>query len=194
MQLVVLNACCSHEHAKKLVEVVDFAIGHEHELADDSAIEFSGIFYQSLFQEYSLLNSFQLAKVMSAQYRLHGRRDASAFRLKGEDTEMVRFFKENNLAKRAQALCEKLEIEDWPLRDLVNLTEESSHKKTESMLELHLRTRIWSAISNKVKQICHRTAHLCSSPAAEPVLSESDTVVPSDASSASESEDDSCQR
>ena len=83
VQLVVLNSCFSNEHARKLAEVVDFAIGHEDELGDDSAIEFSGIFYQSLFQGYSLLYSFQLAKCMSAGYSLHGRRDASAFRLPG---------------------------------------------------------------------------------------------------------------
>ncbi|EKX35663.1 hypothetical protein GUITHDRAFT_118153 [Guillardia theta CCMP2712] len=64
VQLVVLNSCFSHEHAKKLAEVVDFAIGHEDELANDSTIEFSGIFYQSLFQGYTLLNSFELVSTL----------------------------------------------------------------------------------------------------------------------------------
>jgi hypothetical protein len=44
--IIVSNACDSEEHVRLLSEVVDFAIGHRAPVADESAIDFSGIFFE----------------------------------------------------------------------------------------------------------------------------------------------------
>ena len=46
IRIIVSNACDSEEHARVLSEGVDFAIGHRAPVADESAIDFSGIFFE----------------------------------------------------------------------------------------------------------------------------------------------------
>ena len=61
IRIIVSNACDSEDHARVLSEVVDFAIGHRAPVADENAIDFSGIFFDCLFGYDSLMNSFNLA-------------------------------------------------------------------------------------------------------------------------------------
>ncbi|EKX41502.1 hypothetical protein GUITHDRAFT_112475 [Guillardia theta CCMP2712] len=192
VQLVVLNACYSDEHARKLAKVVDFAIGHKGDLIDQFAISFAQTLYGKLFQGQSLLNSWKQAEGCSSGYRLYGRRDASAFclrREKAEDTEMVRFFKEQGFTKIARRLCEELYIEDWKLEDLQDLTEESLHVLTETRLLPHQQKKFWRVVREKVRELSDRTAQLCS----PSDLSEADTISESDVSDRSDSEDEACQ-
>jgi hypothetical protein len=52
-----------------LSEGVDFAIGHRAPVADESAIDFSGIFFDWIFAYDSLMGSFNQAKSCSKGYR-----------------------------------------------------------------------------------------------------------------------------
>ncbi len=70
IRIVVLNACESEDHAQVLSQGVDFAIGHRDPLYDDNAINFSHLFYGSLFDGFSLQDSFDLAKSCSKGYLL----------------------------------------------------------------------------------------------------------------------------
>ncbi len=85
LRMVVLNACESDAYAAALLQCVDFAIGHNSEVVDENAVEFSEILYESLFGEggSSLAESFDMAKGCSAvdAYRLFGNCDATKFTL-----------------------------------------------------------------------------------------------------------------
>jgi hypothetical protein len=70
IRIIVSNACDSENHARVLSEGVDFAIGHRAPVADESAIGFSGIFYDCLFGCELLMDSFNQAKSCSKGYRL----------------------------------------------------------------------------------------------------------------------------
>jgi hypothetical protein len=70
IRIIVSNGCDSDEHARVLSEVVDFAIGHRAPVADENAIDFSGIFFDCLFGCESLMDSFDQAKSCSKGYRL----------------------------------------------------------------------------------------------------------------------------
>ncbi|EKX41240.1 hypothetical protein GUITHDRAFT_142158 [Guillardia theta CCMP2712] len=201
VQLVVLNACFSDEHARRLATVVDFAIGHKGGLIDQLAISFAQTLYDNLFQGRSLLCSWNMAEGCSAGYRLYGRRDASAFclptpeketekaRENKEETEMVRFFKEQGFTKIAERLCKELEIEDWKLEGLQYLTEDSLDELTETRLLPHQKKKLWRVIRKKVLEMSDRTAQLC----APGDLSEADTMSQSELSDRSDSEDETCQ-
>jgi hypothetical protein len=82
LRMVVLNACESDAHAEALLQCVDFAIGHNSEVDDERAVEFSDILYDNLFGKgNSLAESFDMAKGCSAvdAYRLFGNCDATKF-------------------------------------------------------------------------------------------------------------------
>jgi len=82
IRIIVSNACDSEEHARVLSEGVDFAIGHRAPVADESAIDFSGIFFDCLFGCDSLMDSFNQAKSCSTGYRLfYPERDPRQFHL-----------------------------------------------------------------------------------------------------------------
>jgi hypothetical protein len=70
IRIIVSNACDSEKHARVLSEVVDFAIGHRAPVADENAIDFSGIFFDCLFDCNSLMDSFNQAKSCSNGYQL----------------------------------------------------------------------------------------------------------------------------
>ncbi len=70
IRMIVSNGCDSEDHARVLSEGVDFAIGHRAPVADENAIDFSGIFFDCLFGCESLMDSFDQAKSCSNGYRL----------------------------------------------------------------------------------------------------------------------------
>ena len=205
VQLVVLNACFSDEHARKLATVVDFAIGYKGEPIDQLAISFAQTLCDNLFRGRSLLNSWKLANGCSSGYRLYGRRDASAFclprhkeavekaREKGEETEMVRFFKEQGLTKNARRFCEEFEIEDWKLEDLEYLTEESLEALTETRLLPHQQKKFWRVVREKVREMSDCTAQLCSAVGDDSDLSVADTITQWELSDRSDSEEEAYQ-
>eukprot|EP00960_Hanusia_phi_P048033 758732-Hanusia_phi.AAC.1 len=207
VQIVVFNACFSNRHAEKLKNVVDFAIGHKGQVADEDAVEFAHIFYDSLFSGRSLWDCMQLAKGCSREgrYELHSDRDAEAFRLTmperretktithEQETAMVLFFKDNGLAEIARPLCEELRITTWKFEYLKYLTEESLNDLTKTKMYAHEKKLFWDLVSQKLKELSDRTAQLCSPGEDETELSEAGTISESDASYASDSEDDSSQ-
>ncbi len=70
IRIILSNACDSEDHARVLLEGVDFAIGHDASVEDKDAIDFSGIFFDCLFGCDSLMDSFNQAKSCSKGYRL----------------------------------------------------------------------------------------------------------------------------
>ncbi|MGB1601054.1 MAG: NB-ARC domain-containing protein, partial [Promethearchaeia archaeon] len=82
VRYIAFNSCGSAEHARKLLECVDFAIGHRAPVQDEDALAFSAAFYNHFFDGMALSGSFDIAKsTSSAGYRLHARKDPRAFRL-----------------------------------------------------------------------------------------------------------------
>jgi len=79
VRVIVVNACESHEHAQKLAECVDFAIGHHDVVEDKDAINFSAQFYDNILKRISILDSFKMASTCSEGYRLYGKYDATKF-------------------------------------------------------------------------------------------------------------------
>lgn len=61
VKILILNACYTKEQADVLAEVVPCVIGMEGKLRDDKAKRFSGLFYQTLLNGYSVENSYQTA-------------------------------------------------------------------------------------------------------------------------------------
>jgi hypothetical protein len=70
IRIIVSNVFDSEDHVRVLSEGVDFPIGHRAPVADENAIDFSGIFYDCLFGCTSLMGSFNMAKSCSRGYRL----------------------------------------------------------------------------------------------------------------------------
>jgi len=83
ISVIVVNACESDEHAKKLSVCVDFSIGHQGAVEDGKAIEFTGSFYSNIFKGMNLAGSLNSARSVSSQrYQLHAKKDPQKFRLK----------------------------------------------------------------------------------------------------------------
>jgi len=81
IRLIVLNACESDIHALDLTACVDFAIGHQRQVFDKDAAEFSRVMYDSIFDGATLLDSFHMARGCADGYLLGGQRDPRDFRL-----------------------------------------------------------------------------------------------------------------
>ena len=62
LKLVFLNSCYSKVQADAILESIDYVIGMNDEIADDSAKIFSTQFYSSFVAGVSLVNSFKQAK------------------------------------------------------------------------------------------------------------------------------------
>ena len=62
LKLVFLNSCYSKVQADAILESIDYVIGMNDEIADDSAKTFSTQFYSSFVAGVSLINSFKQAK------------------------------------------------------------------------------------------------------------------------------------
>jgi CHAT domain len=61
LQIVVFNACYSSTQAAAISRIVDFTIGMQHAVFDQSAIKFSVAFYEGLACGRTVSESFQLA-------------------------------------------------------------------------------------------------------------------------------------
>lgn len=65
LRLVVLNACRSNEHARKLTAVVDCAIGTLIDVQNEVAIHFARRFYGDLVHGWSVPDAFRRARAQS---------------------------------------------------------------------------------------------------------------------------------
>ncbi|MDZ4780831.1 MAG: CHAT domain-containing protein [Planctomycetia bacterium] len=72
VRCVVLNACDSLKHARKLKKHVDFVIAMSSESDDDAAIAFSSHFYQAIGFGQSIARSFELGKNAVALVGIEG--------------------------------------------------------------------------------------------------------------------------
>jgi len=85
IHVIILNACKSDEHAEKLLQCVDFSIGHAALVADTDAINFTYSLYSTIFKGMSLSLSFRIAKSVSSKgYRLYAQKDPRIFCMKHE--------------------------------------------------------------------------------------------------------------
>lgn len=69
---VILNACFSVTHAKKIAEHVDFVIGMNGLILDQSAIKFAVGFYQAIARKKSFPQAFELGKALIRNSGLEG--------------------------------------------------------------------------------------------------------------------------
>ena len=83
IRVIVVNACESDVHAEKLLQCVDFTMGHHAPVDDDKAIKFSDMLYDCIFGGMSLQRSFIMAKsaALSRGYRIFAKRDPRNFSL-----------------------------------------------------------------------------------------------------------------
>eukprot|EP00961_Rhodomonas_salina_P299417 3938910-Rhodomonas_salina.13 len=79
LRLIIANACNSWDIVQDLAGHVDFVIGHQTPVPDSSAVAFSRHFYGSLGGGEHLRHSFNMAKVVSDQYCMNGRKNAGTF-------------------------------------------------------------------------------------------------------------------
>jgi len=75
--VIVSNACKSDTHAEKLLECVDFSIGHRAPLGDRQALNFTDSLCSNLFKGMNFAGSFGIAQSVSSNgYRLHAKKDS----------------------------------------------------------------------------------------------------------------------
>jgi hypothetical protein len=62
IRVVLLNACYSRPQAKAITDVIDCAIGMDHEIGDEAAVVFSAAFYQAIGFGRSVKDAFESGK------------------------------------------------------------------------------------------------------------------------------------
>jgi ActR/RegA family two-component response regulator len=70
IRCVVLNACFTEQQARFIAEYVDFVVGIDSEIGDQSAIAFAGAFYTCLAEKQDVQTAFELAKANIGLHRL----------------------------------------------------------------------------------------------------------------------------
>ena len=77
-----MNACDPDEHADKLSQCVDFAIGHKAPVGDKEAIDFTDSLYCNMFKGMHLAGTFGTGRSVSSKgYQLYAQKDPRRFRL-----------------------------------------------------------------------------------------------------------------
>jgi len=80
INVIVVNACESDEHAHELSRCVDFAIGHKAPVGDNKANDFTDSFYRNMFKGMHLAGTFGTARSVSSKgYQLHAQKDPGHF-------------------------------------------------------------------------------------------------------------------